>query len=198
MRPLTDRQGRVLRTIVGFLEREERPPTTRELAGLLRCHVKTVYQYILALERKGCIERRDGRIRVAPELRRRGAIPIVGRVAAGKPILAVENVEGRLALDSMFSPGEGAFALMVHGDSMVGAHICDGDHVIVRQQPSVEDGEIGVAIVNDEATVKRIHVTGRRVRLVAANPKHRAMEFDARSDDVRIVGKVIGVVRRMQ
>jgi len=197
MQPLTQRQERVLRTILRFFEKEDRPPTTRELAELLGCHVKTVYQYILALERKGYIERRRGRLRVAPELRQRRRIPIVGRVAAGRPILAVENIEGHLAFASMFAPQEGLFALKVRGDSMAGAHICDGDYAIVRQQPRVENGQIGVAIVNEEATVKRIWVSGRRVRLVAENPALPPMELDTASDAVRIAGKVIGVLRKI-
>ena len=198
MELLTQKQDRVLRTILRFLAREDRPPTTRELARLLGRHVKTVYQHLLVLERKGYIQRRNGRIRVAPELRRRERIPIVGRVAAGKPVLAVENIEDYLGLGTMFSPQQGLFVLTVHGDSMVGAHICDGDYVIVRQQPTIENGQIGVAVVNDEATVKRIWVSGRRVRLEADNPAYPPMEFDAASSDVRIVGKVIGVVRTMQ
>jgi len=197
MEPLTRGQERVLKAILQFFEDEDRPPTTRELAELLRCHVKTVYQYILVLERKGYIERRKGRIRVAPKFRGDRRIPIVGRVAAGAPILAVQNMDGYLSLAPIFSKTEGTFALRVRGDSMVGAHICDGDYVIVRQQATVENGEIGVAIVNDEATVKRIWRSGRRVRLVAENPAMAAMEFDAASDDVRVVGKVIGVVRKM-
>ena len=187
----------MLETILRFLDREDRPPTVRELGGLLGRHPKTVYQHILALERKGYLERRRGRIRVAPELRRGSRVPIVGRVAAGKPVLAVENIEDYLDLGTMFSPQQGLFVLTVHGDSMVGAHICDGDYVIVRQQPTIENGQIGVAVVNDEATVKRIWVSGRRVRLEADNPAYPTMEFDAASSDVRIVGKVIGVIRRL-
>ncbi len=197
MESLTERQRQVLETILSFLDREDRPPTVRELGGLLGRHPKTVYQHILALERKGYLERRRGRIRVAPELRRGERIPIVGRVAAGKPILAIENIEGYLDLGTMFSLQKGLFVLTVHGDSMVGAHICDGDYVIVRQQPTIENGQIGVAVVNDEATVKRIWVSGRRVRLVAENPAYPTMEFDAASSDVRIVGKVIGVIRTL-
>ncbi len=197
MELLTQKQDRVLRTILRFLAREDRPPTTRELARLLGRHVKTVYQHLLVLERKGYIQRRSGRIRVAPELRRGSRVPIVGRVAAGKPVLAVENIEDYLDLGTMFSPQQGLFVLTVHGDSMVGAHICDGDYVIVRQQPTIENGQIGVAVVNDEATVKRIWVSGSRVRLEADNPAYPTMDFDAASSDVRIVGKVIGVIRRL-
>jgi len=197
MESLTERKQQVLETILRFFEKEDRPPTTRELARLLGRHVKTVYQHLLVLERKGYIQRRNGRIRVAPELRRGSRLPIVGRVAAGKPVLAVENIEDYLDLGTVFSPQQGLFVLTVHGDSMVGAHICDGDYVIVRQQPTIENGQIGVAVVNDEATVKRIWVSSRRVRLEADNPGVSPMEFDADGDDVRVVGKVIGVIRRL-
>ena len=103
MDPLTPRQERVLNTILRFLDAEDRPPTTRELASKLGCHVKTVYQYILALERKGYIERRKGHLRVSPEVRQQHhGIPIVGRVAAGVPIMALANREGVLSLQGLF------------------------------------------------------------------------------------------------
>ncbi len=197
MERLTERQKRVLRTIVRFVEREERPPTTRELAEELGCHVKTVYQYILVLERKRAIERRKGRIYVTKAFRRDRGIPIVGRIAAGAPILAEQQIEGCLSLSEMFKERERLFALKVRGDSMIRAQIRDGDYVIVRKQPHVENGEIGVALVGDEATVKRIHVAGSRVRLIPENPNHEPMEFDARTEQVRILGTVVGMVRKM-
>jgi len=197
MEPLTKRQERALKAILKFFDDEDRPPTIRELAELLRCHVKTVYQYILVLERKGYIERRKGRIHVPPALRGDRSVPIVGRVAAGTPILAAQNIDGYLSLAPILCKREGTFALTVRGDSMVGAHICDGDYVIVRQQPTVENGEIGVVIVNDEATVKRIRKAGRHVRLLAENPAIPPMELDTAAEDVRIVGKVVGVVRKI-
>lgn len=197
MEPLTDRQREVLEAIMKFYQDEDRPPTTRELAALVGRHQKTVCQYLEVLESKGCIERRKGYIRLADELRQsEEGVPIVGRVAAGSPVLAIENVEGRLSLEDMFRGGGGTFALRVQGDSMIDAHICDGDYVIVRQQPRVEDGEIGVAMIDDEATVKRIHVRGRMIRLIPENASYRPMEFDLAEDNVRIVGKVVGLFRR--
>ena len=130
-------------------------------------------------------------------------IPVVGRVAAGAPILAVENTEERLDTGELFGESgsrgrrRADFLLRVKGDSMTGAGILDGDLVAVRMQPEIGNGEIGVVVVNDEATVKRVYVRGRKVRLVAENPAYEAMVFDAGTDEVRIVGVVAGVIRRM-
>jgi repressor LexA len=196
---LTERQMSVIRTIVSFFQREERPPTTRELAQDLKCHVKTVYQHLLALERKGAISRRKGRIHVADRFRSDRGIPIVGHIAAGTPILAEEHIEGVLSLYKEFrGPGD-LFALEVHGESMIGAHICDGDHVIVHKQPSVENGEIGVALIDDEATVKRIFVSNGCIRLVPENPMYEESRFDGTCClSVQILGKVVGVFRRLK
>jgi repressor LexA len=194
---LTERQGRVLRTILRLSEREDRPPTTRELAEELGCHVKTVYQYLLTLERKGCISRRKGRVHVARELRREEEIPILGRIAAGAPLLAVEHIEGRLPLPDWFRRQEGLFALRVRGDSMIDAHICDGDYVIVRQQAQVEEGQIAAVVIRDEATVKRVHIRGRLIRLVPENPAFRPLEYDLGEQEVSVIGRVVGVFRQI-
>ena len=195
---LTERQDRVLQAILRLTEREERPPTTRELAGALGCHVKTVYQYLLALERKGCISRRKGRIHVAKEFRREKGVPVLGHIAAGAPLLAVEQIEGRLSLPDLFGREEGLFALRVRGDSMIDAHICDGDYVIVRQQVQVENGEIGVVLLGDEATVKEVQVTEQCIRLLPKNPAYAPMEFKPSEVDIRILGKVVGILRRVE
>ena len=189
----TNKQRNVLQKVIEFFEVENRPPTTRELAGILKVHIKTVYQYLLVLERKGCIERREGRIYPVEHLLPKG-IPILGRVAAGKPILAVENISGHLP----WIKGEkNLFALRINGDSMIGAHICEGDYVVVKQQPTIENGEIGVALINDEATVKRIWIEGNEIRLVPENPAHETMLLNLDSSDVRIIGKIVGLIRQM-
>ena len=198
MEKLTEGQERVLWTILRLTEQEERPPTTRELAGALRCHVKTVYQYLLTLQRKGCISRRKGRVHVAKELRPQEGVPVLGHIAAGAPLLAVEQIEGRLSLPDWFGRAEGLFALRVRGDSMIEAHICDGDYAIVRQQSRIGNGEIGVVLLGDEATVKEVQVTGRCIRLLPRNPAYAPMEFKPSQVDIRIVGKVVGILRRVE
>lgn len=198
MQRLTEQQRRVLDTIIDFWEREERTPTTRELAEKLSCHVKTVYQYIVVLERKGCIERRKGRIRVAPELRSDGGIPIVGRVAAGAPILAVENREGSLSVVELFGR-DNVFAVRVEGDSMRDAGILDGDQVIVQVMPQPPLGAICVCYLGEdqEVTVKRLKKRGKGFELLPANSAYRPIRVAVGDPDFRIGGRVIGVVRRM-
>jgi len=199
MQGLTRKQRRVLDTVIDFWRREERPPTTRELADKLGCHVKTVYQYIVVLEGKGAIERRKGRIHVAPELRSDKGVPIVGRVAAGTPILAVENREGALSLTELFGRND-VFAVRVVGDSMKDASILDRDQVIVQVTPEPPVGAICVCYLGEdqEVTVKRLKKSGDGFELRPANDAYRPIRVARGDPHFRIGGRVIGVVRRMK
>lgn len=199
MQVLTERQKHVLQVVLEFFEKEDRPPTTRELAGALRCHVKTVYQYILVLERKGYVERRKGRIRLSPELARRRGIPIVGRVAAGEPILAVEHREGALSIEELFGTGEGTFAVRAEGDSMAGSGILDGDWVIVQSGLRIGSGDIAVCYVGEDGdvTVKRLVERNDCYELKPANEAYAPIRIPKNDPHFRIAGKVVGVVRRM-
>lgn len=125
-------------------------------------------------------------------------IPILGRVAAGQPLSAEQNYEGTLELHRFFDTSSEIFALRVRGDSMIEEGILDGDLVIVRCQPSVENGEIGVAIIDDEATVKRIYDDGDTWRLVPANSAMQPIVVAKGSAQLRIAGKVVGVVRKLR
>lgn len=125
-------------------------------------------------------------------------IPILGRVAAGEPILAEQNFDGLLDLQSFFDPAGDTFALRVQGDSMIEAGIFDGDIVIVRSQPKLDNGEIGVAIIGDEATVKRIYDDGDAWRLVPANCAMEPLRIPKGAADFRVAGKVVGVVRKLR
>jgi len=195
---LTRKQRRVLDTLVDFWEHEDRPPTTRELADELGCHVKTIYQYVITLEARGAIERRKGRIHVAPELRSDRGVPIVGRVAAGTPILAVENREGVLSLTELFGR-EDVFAVQVVGNSMKDAGILDGDQVIVQVTPEPRVGAICVCYLGEdqEVTVKRLKKRGGGFELLPANDAYRPIRVARGDRHFRIGGKVIGVVRRI-
>lgn len=196
---LTERQKKVVADIIGFFERERRPPTTRELAEELNCHVKTVYQYVLVLERKGYIDRRKGRIYPAPGLDRRSGIPIVGRVAAGTPILAVENIEGVLSFEELFGKDE-VFAVRVRGDSMRDAGILDGDIVIARRSPTVSSGSIAVCYLGDEqeVTVKQFKAGKNCYELIPANEANEPIRVPKNDPHFRIAGKVLGVVRTVR
>jgi len=199
MEPLTEGQERVLREILRFLDAEDRPPTNRELAARLGCHIKTVYQYLLTLERKGYIERRKGYIRVSAEVRERRGIPILGRVAAGVPIMATANREGVLSLEVMFGAGE-VFAVRVEGDSMRDAGILDGDLAIVRHSPRVGQGAIAVCYVgsDQEVTVKRLWERGDAFELRPANDACDPLRVPKDDANFRIAGPVIGVVRQLR
>jgi len=189
---LTTKQRRVLNFILERLHTGGFPPTIREIAehfgfsstGSPRVHLK-------ALAKKGYLRLNPQISRGIEVLARAIGIPIVGRVKAGGPDLAVEDVEGYLDLSRVFSPEENLFALRVKGDSMVGMGIMDGDLAIVRRQASAEEGEIVVALVGEEATVKRFFKEPQGVRLVPANPAYEPIV----SKDAIIVGKVIGLVR---
>ena len=125
---------------------------------------------------------------------------MVGRVAAGEPILAQENVEGYLDLKSVFSPTDGSFCLRVMGDSMVDEGIMDGDYVVVRRQAEVSHGELAVVLLDDEATVKRVLIQKDRLGLKPANRAGGYCTKYVKRDDkaVRIVGKVVGCFRRIE
>ena len=202
MKPLTEKQARILKFIQERIVRDGLPPTVREIAKAFRfASTDTVRCHLAALEKKDYIERDFNAargIRLAPELRETSGLPILGRVAAGTPILAEENLEGYVSTDSLFPTDGTCFCLRVEGDSMVGKGILDGDYVVVRQKPDFDNGEIGVAILDGEATVKTLRRRGRMVHLVPANETMKPMSVDPAEVDFRYAGEVIGVQRVMQ
>ena len=199
-------QEKMLEYIVATIREHDRSPTIREIGERFGiASTNGVRYHLSALEEKGYIKREPGISRgiVWREHHPRGAAarggvegPIVGHVAAGRPILAVENVEGVLAVDEMFAHSKDCFALRVRGDSMKDAGIMDGDVVIVSPQPSARSGEIVVALLDDEATVKRYVSQRGSVVLRAANPAYEDIEL-ARRNDARVLGKVVGLMRRL-
>jgi repressor LexA len=200
--PLTPTQRRVLDFLREFVERHRFAPTAAEVAARFGIAVKNGFYYLELLERKGYIRRRrhhPRRIEFAGEglPRRAVRVPILGRVPAGGPREALEETEGELLLDpDLLGEGE-VFSLRVRGDSMTGAHICDGDHVLVRSQDGAEEGEIVVAVIDGEATVKRFRRWRGKVRLEAANPCYPAIVVSAGAASFRIAGKVVGVYRKL-
>lgn len=200
--PLTPKQRRVLDFLGEFVERHRFAPTAAEIAGRFGIAVKNGFYYLELLERKGYIRRKrhhPRRIEFVGESPSRSAvrIPVLGRVPAGGPREAIEEVEGELLLDpDLVGEGE-VFSLRVKGDSMTGAHICDGDHVLVRSQARAEEGEIVVAVIDGEATVKRFRRWKGKVRLEAANPAYPPIVVPAGAPSFRIAGKVVGVYRKL-
>jgi repressor LexA len=210
MRELTGRQREVLAFIRSFTTRHGVPPTVREIGERFKVTPRAAFDHLRALERKGMLQRRHstGRTSRALTLTEPGAaagfrpVPVLGRVAAGAPLLAEENREGELPLapSSLPNGGEDVFALRVHGESMIDAHICDGDLVLVRRQDSAHANDIVVAMIASDATgegevtVKRYVRDGSRVVLKPENPTMAPIVVDPKRE-FRILGKVIGLLR---
>ena len=218
-RELTPIQQRVFNFLKDYLGEKGFPPTLREIASHFGLRGPKAPQKTLnILERKGYIRKVPGGSRAIEILgsrvgRRSGLphkmgfvesateptfpIPIIGRVRAGEPILAVENIEGYINFDrSLVSSGD-VFLLRVQGDSMIEAHIQDGDFALVKPQPNAENGEIVVALIEDEATIKRIFKKRDLIRLEPANPKMEPIIVKKGEKRVIIVGKVVGIFRKL-
>lgn len=211
MEDLSPRQREMLNFIVASVEQSGIVPTYREIgAGLGIGSTNAVSDHIKALVRKGYIERvgKPGRPRSLRlteaatgfiEQSAIASVPILGRIAAGVPLLAEENYEGAVRVDrTMLPPGGKVFALLVTGDSMIEDGIFDGDTLFVRQKSEARDGEIAVVRVDGEATVKRIFREGERLRLQPANSAMDPIYVDAASGDVDVIGIACGVFRRIQ
>jgi len=206
MKELTRRQGEVLAFVVDHQARTGAPPTLAEICGRFGfASDNAARQHLRLIERKGLLTKvpnaaRGLRLPQAIPVRFTGTVrvPLVGRVAAGRPVTAVENIDGYVALDSNMFRGKVLFALRVNGDSMRGAGIHDGDLVIVREQSRAAPGEIVVALLGDEATVKRY---GERAGGVVLHPENPAFEdivvTGDRMEAFSLVGKVIGVMRKL-
>jgi len=190
---MNERSREILNFIRSFGRDKGFPPTIREIGKAFGIASTNGVRYHLdILEKAGHIQRR-GRISRGTTTSS-GAIPVLGRVAAGQPTLAEQNYDGTLEPAQMFGDPQGLFALRVKGDSMIDAGIHSGDYVIVRQQEQATAGDMVVAMIEDEATVKYFRPRGQRVELVAANPKYSPIVVEA-GEDFKILGVVRGVVR---
>jgi len=202
---LTRRQRQVLDFIRAEIHRCGYPPSVREIGEAVGLSSSsTVHSHLSALEAKGLIRRDPSKPRALEVLDYRDteraidygsvqAVPLVGSVAAGSPILAAENIESTISLPAELAGGESTFILRVKGESMIQAGIMDGDFVVVRQQQTANNGEIVVAMLEDEATVKRFFRETDRIRL---QPENSSME-PIYARDVMILGKVVALFRRM-
>ncbi|HZK52725.1 MAG TPA: transcriptional repressor LexA [Desulfosporosinus sp.] len=198
---LSLRQTNILEFIKDQIRKKGYPPAVREIGeavGLLSS--STVHGHLQTLEDKGYIRRDPTKPRAIEILdsssdlldaKKVVHIPIIGRVTAGQPILAVENIEGTFPLPADFVRQDSDFMLKVQGESMIGAGILDGDFIIVRQQNEARNGEIVVALIGEEATVKRFYKERTLIRLQPENPSMEPIY----SQNVSILGKVVGVFR---
>ena len=202
MEPLTPRQQQVLAFIADRL-RQNHPPSQREIAEHFKLAQNAAYQLVSYLKKKGYLVDSGGHrgLRLSQayldELAEAEGMPILGRVAAGEPILAEENVEGYVTLEKLFGPSKDTFLLKVSGDSMIDEGIMDGDYVVVKSGAPVGGGQIGVVLLDDEATVKRVFMQKNRIALKPANRKagYKIRYIKQFDKDVRIVGKVVGCIR---
>lgn len=194
---LTAKQEKVLSFIRDFIGENGYPPTIREIARHFRfAGPQGVQKHLAALEKKGCLKRTRNRsrsIRLNEDAAGTASLPIIGTAAAGRPVLAEEDIEGTLSFD-FAKQNRNFFCVRVRGESMIDAHIADGDLVVVRSQPSAENGDIVVAMINGEVTVKRFYKKESTITLV---PENNAMQPIVIEDgDFKIIGKVIMVVRQ--
>jgi len=201
MKQITERQKEVLTFISDFIEENSYPPTVREISDHFDISIRAVQDHLTALQKKGHLsqsEKRSRSIRVLSDLREKepklyvGKIPLLGTVAAGKPLLSEENLDGYVNLPEPFvRPGKSYFALRVRGLSMINAGILDGDLAVVEQASSAADGQIIVAVIDEAITLKRYYKEAERVRLQPENPDFKPIYCT----DVRIVGILSSIVR---
>ena len=201
-KPLTQRQSDILEYLRAEIEGRGMPPTIREIGQEFGIKsTKGVEDHLAAIERKGYIRRERGKSRAIeiadrPDLSSARLVPLIGRIAAGSPILAVENHEGNFVLDEALVGNGENFLLRVEGDSMKDASILDGDFVIVRSQERAVNGEIVAARVGEDATVKRFHQSPEGIKLIAENEAYDPIEVDP-TEDFSILGRVVGVFRQV-
>jgi len=194
---LTARQEQVLRFIREFTRANGYPPTVREIGSQLELSSpSTVHVHLGNLERLGYIRRDPSKPRAlelvdAPRPPR--PLPLVGQVAAGVPILAEQNIEEYVDVPALLRRSDDDFLLRVEGDSMIDAGIHNDDLIVVHRQATADNGDIVVALVGDEATTKRFYREAGRVRLQPANELYEPIVLD----DVELVGRVVGVLRRL-
>jgi repressor LexA len=198
MKTLTKRQQEVLDFIASYIDAHAYPPTIREIADHFEISVKGAYDHVKALEKKGKLHIGENRSRTLEIVRKEKAersvveVPLLGVVAAGKPIFAEENFSGSVPVPADFVRAAPCFALTVRGDSMKDVGILHGDIAVIEKRQSAENGEIVVAMIDDAVTLKRFFRENNRVKLVAENPAYSPIY----TQDVKILGRLKGIIRK--
>ncbi len=205
---LTDRQKEIFSFVRTFIKTRGYPPSVREIGEHFQIYPRAVFDHLKALEKKGYLKRKRSMSRglevltFEEDIFRKEShplvreIPVLGRVAAGKPTLAVENVEGTIPFPGEWVKGKEVFLLRVKGDSM-SPFIIPGDYVLVRSQSLAENGDVVVTLLGEEATVKRFFRKGRRIELRPDNERWETIQFEEGKGEIQILGKVIGVFRKV-
>lgn len=206
MEPLTEKQQQIFNLIKAALAADGRRPSQREIARQAGLAQNSVYQIIRYLKQKGYLVDLGGHrgLRLSAEYLdnrppKRG-IPIVGQVAAGQPVLAQQNIEGYVEIKDLLGLSDDVFLLRVRGDSMTDEGIMDGDYVAVKPASTAQNGRIAVVLLDDEATVKKVYVQKNRIALEPANrAAGYKTQYVKRTDkDIRIIGNVIGCLRKLK
>jgi len=197
---LTERQQAILDLLKVYAVRHGYPPTFREVGEHFGFGWAASRTHLKAIQRKGFLKTIPSRSRGIEILDRHmpsqgRMIPVAGRTRAGQPILAYEDIESHIFVDSSLFPAEDAFSLMVMGDSMIDAGIYNGDYVVVKPQQVIKNGEIGIALIGDEATVKRLYIHKGEITLKPENSTMQPVTYKA--SEVSIIGKVLGVIRKI-
>ncbi len=203
MEKITKKQERVFSFLLEYIEKNGYPPSVRNISSALKlAGPNSAKKFLDILERKKYIRRSHGISRAIEIIKKTNTtsqirmVPILGKIAAGAPILAVENIESSIALDETFIKWENAFILRVNGNSMIEAHIENNDLVVIKPQPMVENGEIAAVLIGEEATVKRFRKNEDHILLEPANYLMKPIVI--KNNEVRILGKVVAVIRQMQ
>ncbi len=197
MKMLTDRQQQVLDCINHHINLHGYPPTLREIAAALKINgTLGVLKHLRALEKNGAISKQEGssrgiRVTTRPEA---GKLPIIGTVRAGPLQPAIEDIQGEVAIMPEETRG-GTFFLRVRGDSMIDAAILDGDLALIKPQPDADNGDIVVALVGDEATLKRFYREDGLIRLQPENLRMQPIFIGPEDKDISIIGKVVSLIR---
>lgn len=204
MKPLTEKQHEILTYIESRLD-ENDSPSQREIAAHFGLAQNSVHQLISYLKKKGYLA--DLSIHRGLKLSREyldqakqsGFLPVIGRVAAGLPILAQENIQEYIDVGETFGGTSDSFILKVAGDSMIDEGIMDGDFVVVKKESEIPNGRIGVVLINDEATVKKVYIHKNRIALEPANKAagYKTIHIKMMDRNIQIVGRVIGCFRKL-
>ena len=201
MQPITSRQRQVLDFISAYLDAHGCPPTLREISEHIGTKgTATAILHLEALERKGYVNRREGSSRNITLVGRGGSsisIPIIGTVRAGQPAPAIEDIQGYYHIDASWINEQGCFFLRVTGDSMINAHILDGDLALIRPQQTADNGQIVVAMIDGNATLKRFYRENNRIRLQPENDAMEPILVHAGEAETMIIGKLLKIVRSL-
>ena len=200
---LTFKQERVFNFIKKYKTHTGYPPTVREITEKLGLSgPNSAKKFLDILERKGFIRKTAKSSRAIEILSEAQKIlpymiPVVGNIQAGTPILAIENIEENIAMDSSLIRDKDTFFLKVRGNSMIDAHIMDGDLAMIRPQNTVEQGEIAAVLIGEEATIKYFFKENQTIRLQPANPEMNPILIGENEEDIKIIGKITGIVRKI-